>query len=138
MAIHLASDDAGETLLVADSCNHRIQRFSLDGEFIETWGRQGRGPGELSYPHGVAVERRSGGDIFVAEWQNNRVQRFDARGRPLGTWGSAGHGSGELATPWDVALGPDGRLLVADFGNNRVQIFGRQLPERQLPGRKGE
>lgn len=30
---------------------------------------------------------------------------------------------GEFYTPWDVAVDPAGRIYVADFGNNRVQIL---------------
>ena len=121
LAIHVTSDGT-ETLLVADSCNHRIQRFTTDGEFVTMWGRPGDGPGEFNYPYAVAVEPRPGGDIFVVEWQNNRVQRFDADGRPLGSWGRTGRNLGELATPWDVAVDESGRMYVVDFGNHRVQV----------------
>ncbi len=121
MAVHVLADGS-ETLLVADSCNHRIQRFDLDGRFVESWGGPGTGPGEFGYPYGIAVERRPGGDVFVVEWQNNRVQRFDADGDYLGSWGGPGREVGRLATPWDVALTVDERLAIADFGNDRVQI----------------
>jgi DNA-binding beta-propeller fold protein YncE len=109
-----------EALLVADSCNHRVQRFSLDGEFLDAWGSCGEGLGEFKYPFAIAIHR---GDVLVVEWGNNRIQRFDARGRPLGSWGGPGRGLGELATPWDVAAGPDGRIFVVDFGNHRVQVL---------------
>ena len=69
------------------------------------------------------MEPRPGGDIFVVEWGNNRIQRFDREGRPLGAWGRAGRERGELATPWDVAVSTDGRVFVADYNNNRVQVF---------------
>jgi DNA-binding beta-propeller fold protein YncE len=38
-------------------------------------------------------------------------------------WGKAGAGRGELRTPFAVAAS-GGRVYVADFGNDRVQIFG--------------
>ena len=121
LAIHVASDGT-ETLLVSDSCNHRIQQFTTDGQFVTMWGGPGDAPGEFNYPYAVAVEPRPGGDIFVVEWQNNRVQRFDADGRALGSWGRPGHNLGELATPWDVAVDANGRMYVVDFGNHRVQV----------------
>ena len=110
-----------EYLLVADSSNHRVQRFTLDGKYHGSIGKLGRGPGELRFPYSVAVGK--GGFIYVCEWGNNRVQRFDADGRPQGTWGAPGHAEGELATPWDIAVGEDGTILIADFGNHRVQAF---------------
>ncbi|MFN2136809.1 MAG: hypothetical protein ACK2UK_12695 [Candidatus Promineifilaceae bacterium] len=39
------------SVLVADSGNHRIQKFSADGTFLAKLG----GPGELNLPRGVAV-----------------------------------------------------------------------------------
>jgi hypothetical protein len=125
MAIERGADGR-ERLLVADCSNHRIQRFDLDGRFVGTFGRLGPGPGEMKYPMGVAAVpagRPGGPAIYVAEWGNNRIQRFDPDGRPSGTWGGPGHGPGELATPWSVAVAPDGKVLVTDYGNHRIQIF---------------
>ncbi|MBI4583465.1 MAG: hypothetical protein HY717_05535 [Planctomycetes bacterium] len=111
-----------ETLLVADSCNHRIQRFSLEGRFLQAWGSEGEGPGQFRYPYAVAVEPGPRRRLVVVEWQNNRLQCFDQEGIYLAAWGRPGRGPGELATPWDVALAPDGRAFVADFGNHRIQV----------------
>jgi peptidylglycine monooxygenase len=66
----------------------------------------------------------------VADWGNNRVQRLDGQGRFVASWGAPGRGPGELATPWDVAVAPDGRVLVADYGNHRVQV----VPAGRLGG----
>jgi len=35
----------------------------------------------------------------------------------------AGPAGGELRTPLDVAVGPDGRIYVADAGSNQVKVF---------------
>ncbi len=123
--------DGSEFLLVADSCNHRVQRFSLDGRFVGSFGRLGSEPGEMKYPYGVAAAQAGSATgsmagspaVYVIEWGNNRVQRFDLEGRPTGRWGRAGRGPGEFATPWDIAVGPGGRLYVVDFGNHRVQVL---------------
>ncbi|MFQ5611626.1 MAG: PA14 domain-containing protein [Anaerolineae bacterium] len=42
---------------------------------------------------------------------------------PLTTLGGPGSALGQFLEPRDVALGPDGRLYVADTGNRRVQVF---------------
>jgi len=119
-------EDGREFILVADSCNHRVQRFTTTGEFAGAFGGLGSRPGEMKYPYGVAATppgAPGGPAIYVAEWGNNRVQRFNLDGTPVATWGRPGHGEGELATPWDVAVGSDGRIFVVDFGNHRVQVL---------------
>lgn len=116
--------DGSDRILVADSCNHRVQRFTTGGRFEAAFGRLGSGPGEMKYPYGLAVIERAGGEpeIVVAEWGNNRLQRFDVAGGSQGTWGAPGHERGELATPWDVVAGPGGLVFVVDYGNHRVQV----------------
>ena len=46
--------------------------------------------------------------------------------RPLAairTWGTQGSGPGQFQDPRGVAIGPEGRVYVADGGNHRVQVF---------------
>ena len=37
--------------------------------------------------------------------------------------GVAGSGQGEFLSPRNLAIGPDGRIYVADSGNHRIQVF---------------
>ena len=55
--------------------NSTVHRFSSTGEFIQTWGRPGVGPGEFSTPHAICVDQRE--RILVVDRENNRVQIFD-------------------------------------------------------------
>jgi DNA-binding beta-propeller fold protein YncE len=61
-------------LLVVEYGNHRVQRFTREGELRGTWGSAGREPGALHSPWGVAVDRR--GRVYVLDTENHRVQRF--------------------------------------------------------------
>lgn len=72
--------DAGR-LYVADALDCAIKIFSQEGRFLGSFGRKGRGPGELSFPSGVSA---SGKTIVVADKLNFRIQIFDRRGRELG------------------------------------------------------
>jgi sugar lactone lactonase YvrE len=43
---------------------------------------------------------------------------------PLGAFGTIGVGAGELESPGNLAVSPDGSIYVADYSNNRVDVFG--------------
>lgn len=121
--------DGRPELIVTDSANHRIGRFTLDGGligWIGSAGHMGDAPGEFRFPFGLAS--LGDGTVMVSEFGGNRVQRIRLRdGQSLGAWGVAGRGPGELASPWAVAvLGRS--VYVVDSGNNRV--LGMHSPAR--------
>lgn len=76
----------------------------------------------FNHPTDVAVA--PSGDIYVADgYGASVVHRFDAAGRRIATWGEPGTGPGQFTTPHGIAVLPDGRVLVGDRENNRVQVF---------------
>ena len=76
----IAFDSAGPCacLYVADSNNNRIQKFDINGNFIDMWGVFGAPNGELYGPFDVAVD--SSGNVYVTDVNNNRVQVFNNAG----------------------------------------------------------
>jgi DNA-binding beta-propeller fold protein YncE len=54
--------------------NHRVQKFTIEGQFVGSFGRNGRREGELDQPWGIA--RDSKGRMYVLDTYNHRVQRF--------------------------------------------------------------
>jgi len=72
----VAADSKGN-IYVADTDNHRIQKFDAKGKFITKWGSDGAGDGQFREPDGIAVDSK--GNIYVADTNNNRIQKF---GRP--------------------------------------------------------
>lgn len=133
----LAVDRDGN-IYVADSLNHRVQKFGPDGRYLATLG----GPQQFREPWGVAVDRD--GTIYVADTWNHRIQKFDRSFRLLATWGSPVQQAGlpnpgplELYGPRAIAIDGDGNLWVTDTGNNRVLKFspdGRPLGSFGGPG----
>ena len=69
----IAVDSSGN-VFVADLTNHRIQKFSSDGDFIEMWGSRGSGDGQFLSPYGIAIDSLD--YVYVTERDNNRVQKF--------------------------------------------------------------
>ena len=71
LGVSVASDGS---VYVADTANHRIQKFTSEGEFVSKWGTQGTGDGQFKKLRGVAVA--SDGSVYVVGIDNNRIQKF--------------------------------------------------------------
>lgn len=127
--VGLATDSSGN-VYVTDYNNHRVQKFDSNGGFLAKWGSSGAGNGQFSYPTGIDVD--SSGHVYVADRDNERVQKFSSTGTYLWKWGSPGTGDGQFAQNSNGIRGitavSDGSVYVADFGNNRVQVFGTTAP----------
>ena len=117
------------TLLVDDSGNDRIQRFTMkagnaSAAWDATYGQKGTGvtspPGDLNNPTGIAVA--PDGTVWVADTLNNRIQSMSASGvwnAPISKTTGTGHQIG-FKVPWGVTVAPDGSIWVSDTGNNRL------------------
>ncbi len=123
----LAIDSEGH-VYVADSQNHRIQKFDADGTFLTAWGSPGQEPGQFSEPWGIAVG--PGDIVYVADTWNHRIQAFNSEGELITYWGVFQDAGGELLEPQGMFYGPrditidqDGDLYVTDTGNKRIQKF---------------
>lgn len=140
--VAVASDGS---VYVADSGNHRIQRFTAEGVFVTSWGGDGGcpdaapPPGTFCEPWGVAVG--PDGSVYVADTWAHRIQRFTPDGEFLAEWGTFGQygvgdssGQGFFYGPRAVAVGPEGAIYVADTGNKRIQVFS---PEGEFLGQWG-
>src|SRR4029077_16079700 len=55
-----------------------VVKFDCDGNFIKTWGKKGKGPGEFNLPHSLVFDAQ--GLLHIADRNNARIQVFDADG----------------------------------------------------------
>ncbi len=83
--------DSDGYVYVADRDNHRIQKFTSNGVFVDKWGWYGPDPGQMRFAAGVTVD--GAGNVYVADMENYRVQKFTADGEFVIEWG-------EEAPPW--------------------------------------
>ncbi len=111
------------SIYVADTWNHRIQKFTAEGQFVTMWGYFGQAEtGEAFWgPRSVVVSPDN--RVFVSDTGNKRIAIFDANGGFLGQFGSAGMAAGMFDEPVGIALGPGDTLFVADTWNQRIQVF---------------
>jgi DNA-binding beta-propeller fold protein YncE len=125
---------SGNQVLVADSINARIQRFTRDGRFLGAFGVRGILPGQVLSPQGIAVHR---GRVFVVMNGNDRIEVYTVGGRWLHAFHvlsrireryamTRGAGRGQVHNPWGIVRGRDGTFNVADMNNARVQRFSER------------
>ena len=108
-------------------------KFSPDGRVLMTLGKPGvRGnpPEALTEPTDIVTDPANG-DVYVAESHTDvnspnlvgRISVFNRSGKFLRTIGRTGTGPGEFRTPHALEFDSQGRLIVADRHNHRVQIL---------------
>lgn len=137
----IASDPARPDTYIADGRNHRVRRVDAATGIIVTVAGTGEsgfsGDGglaqnaKLSLPMDVAVD--AAGNVFIADYNNNRIRKVTPSGiiSTFAGTGSLSYGGDNglatqaaLSNPWGVAVGPDGYVYIADFGNNRIRRVG--------------
>lgn len=108
-------------ILVADTCNHRVQIFDAKGKFISNYGKQGGSLGQLSFPSGIAISPHC--HVIVSDHGNHRVQVFTSAGVYLRSFGGKGSTEGLMCHPTGIAIDEEGHVVVVDKDNHRVQVF---------------
>ncbi len=92
---------------------------------VEVLGGPGS-PEEALFSEPLAVEVGSDGTRFVLDGTDQRILRFAPDGTCLGAFGRAGEGPGEFTGAADLALLPDGEIVVTDQGRMRLSWFTPQ------------
>ena len=63
------------------------------------------------------------GHLMVCDMLNHRIQVFDLSGKFVAKFGTKGSGMGALNAPVSAAVLSDGKILVSEISNSRIQIF---------------
>jgi len=113
----------------------QVVKLSPSGQVLLRLGTAGqRGDDATHFMSPTDVVTDSQGDIYVADGHapiapfippgnDTRIMKFDRHGKFLLQWGRPGSGPGEFANPHALAIDAEGRILVADRGNSRTQVF---------------
>ena len=122
----------------------QVIKMSPDGKVLMrlgTAGVSGGGPAHFHDPGDVTTAPN--GDIYVADGHGTvapdlppdtvvRIIKFSADGKFIKAWGSLGSKPSQFRNPHALVFDSQGRLLVADRVNGRIQVFdqnGKYLTE---------
>lgn len=113
---------AEDRIFVLDAMNFRVQAFSREGAYLASFGSPANEPGGFFRPKGLAVDSKNK-LVFVVDAMFEVVQAFTYDGKLMMAFGHGGTGPGEFSLPAGICIQPDGKILVADSQNRRIQIF---------------
>jgi predicted membrane-bound mannosyltransferase/DNA-binding beta-propeller fold protein YncE len=122
----VAASPDGKFFFVADTWNHRVLKFEMDGTPVKSWGTPNydpvsSGPFGMWGPRGIAVDAK--GRVFVADTGNKRILIYDTDGNFIFQIGAEGMSNGQFEEPVGLAFDLQNNLYVADTWNQRIQVF---------------
>jgi DNA-binding beta-propeller fold protein YncE len=123
----IAFDSKGRVFISEFGDHDRIQVFDKDLNYLFEFGKFGDGNGEFSRPQSMVVAMENGREtLYVTDACNHRISVWTTDGQFLRNMGRIGSGPGELRFPYGLDIDSKGRLVVCEFGNNRVQLLDRE------------
>jgi sugar lactone lactonase YvrE len=106
----------GGTLVVTD----------LQGNLLNRFGTEGKGPDNLYGPTGVAVDAKR--NAYISDSENFRIVALTADLKPLWSFGQPGSSESSMnarpiGLPTGVTLGADGNLYAVDGMGGQIMVF---------------
>ena len=131
-------------LYVLDGQAKRIVVLGPDGTFLRTFGREGKGPGELASPSGLAV--LADGSIVVYDFGNQGLTLFSSEGSISARPRQPRPTSGRVSLPRKILPHPRGGVVslamslgvrIGEDGKISAESDDEGVPVVFYPARKG-
>jgi sugar lactone lactonase YvrE len=119
----VAFDDGGRIFVSEYGGNDRIQVFDQNDKLLYQFGHFGNADGQFSRPQSMVIDK---GLLYVTDASNHRICVFRTDGTFVRNMGGVGSGLGQFRFPYGLDIDADGRLIVCEFGNNRVQRIDKE------------
>lgn len=119
----VAFDSKGNIFVSEYGDNDRVQVFSPQGKFLYKFGSFGQAPGQFSRPQDMVIDHDI---LYITDACNHRIDVFKTDGTFVRAMGSCGDKPGQFRFPYGMDIDKAGHLIVAEFGNNRIQMIDKE------------
>ena len=126
------SVDINGSVLVADTDNGRIEKFSPTGAFLNTVESAGNHHDKSFQPSGIAADHA--GNIYVADASKHRVEKLAPDSKLIAEWKGPDPG---FYGPRRIAIDRDDSIYVVDQGRTRIVKFSPDGRVLAVWGSKG-
>ena len=99
-------------IVVSDSDDDVVKKFSLQGDYLSKIGSRGSGDGQFNNPQGLCFNSK--GLLYVVDRSNHRIQVF-SENVLLFKFGSKGANTGQFQNPRYVAVDSIDQVYVTDW-----------------------
>ena len=115
---HSIAFDSLKNVYVTDTNNHRVQKFTSDGQFVSKWGTEGTGDGEFSLPLGIDTDSLD--NVYVADQGKSDIQKFTSDGQFVSKWGTEEFGNIKLKQIEDIEIDSYDNIYITDRGAHQI------------------
>ena len=117
----IAIQETANRIYIADRGNNRVQVFSDTGKSLFCFTHK-----EMEGPKGICI-RENLGLLFLTLCERNAVHCYSLDGYLIQKIGYMGSGMSQFIQPSGIAADSVCKIYVCDFGNNRIQVFTKEL-----------
>ena len=113
------------TIVLTDNYGHCVYVFDKNGNCLRKIKSVGSNTGQFKYPDRISFLNDN--EVLIADFGNYRIQRLNIQtGTVVKSFGKFGKGKGELSNPIDVTVNDEGRVVVTERDNNRIQVMSKE------------
>ena len=102
------------------SDNDRVQKISMDGDYVASVGKYGSGRLQFDKPDGIAISPLTG-LVYIADSGNHHIQVLNPDVTFSRSFGKKGLANGQFDKPHGIAIDSQGIVYVTDWDNHRIQ-----------------
>ena len=102
-------------IAVSEYDDHVVKKYSLQGDYLSTFGSYGSGDGQFSSPRGLCFNSKGLLYVVDVDANNYRVQAFKEDNAFLLEFGSKGRNPGQFQNPCYIAVDSSDQVYVTDY-----------------------